>query len=147
METPIRPRTLYIYTKLHGVTFKKNAEILVYSLNLDAKSERQIKCDPYRGFMMCVLRFPSVIGIAELRKLKCDWHLTCKLWFQIYTSHTSWFHSGASLTHWFQTKTSLSPCFQSEVSRILWFQSEKSLTRHSCLNFFISKLGFSFRHF
>jgi hypothetical protein len=33
----------------HGVTFKKNAEFLVYSLNLDAQSEQQIKYDPYRG--------------------------------------------------------------------------------------------------
>lgn len=114
MEAPIRPRTLYISTKLHGVTFKKNAEILVYSLNLDAKSERQIKYDPYRGFRICVLRVPSLTGITVVRKPKCDWHFTCKLWFQIYTSHTSWFHSGTSLTHWFQTKTSLSPVFRTK---------------------------------
>jgi hypothetical protein len=103
---------------------------------------------PHTLELICVLRVPSLIGIAEVRKPKCGWQFTCKLWFQIYTSHTSWFHSGTSHTQWFQTKTSLSPSFQNEVSRNLWFQGEKSLTRcHKWLNFFISKLGFSFRHF
>jgi hypothetical protein len=69
VEAPIRPRTLYISTKLHGITFKKNAEFLVYSLNIDAKSERQIKCDPYRGLKDNCVAEKSLLLISGLTRL------------------------------------------------------------------------------